>query len=323
MKKPCRRRLGIVLLALVATLAAEARAPASAQLTPVRVATVPNFDMAPFYAALQEGYFKAEGLDATTQTSQQGGAVGIPAMAGGAFDISYTNATSMLLAVEQGVDLRVIAGGSFSKNEPPDPAGLLARKPDKLTTGKQMEGKTIGVSARLNFNWLVTRAWVKTTGGDPDKVTFRETPLPQVLDALRSKQVDAILTTDPFLSAGLRDPDLAVLGWPYSTILPNVQVGIYVVMPETAAKRPELIDKFVRALRKGEDWVNANLGEEPYLKLIQSYTRMDPALVASMRLLRAATDADVSSLVKIAGLMRENGMLKTDIDVPRMMYTPR
>jgi NitT/TauT family transport system substrate-binding protein len=322
MRKPCRR-LGIVVLALVAALAVEARAPASAQLALVRVATVPNFDMAPFYAALQEGYFKAEGIEATTQTSQQGGAVGIPAMAGGAFDISYSNATSTLLAVEQGIDLRVIAGGSISGSEPPDPAGLLARKADNLTNGKQMEGKTIGVSARLNFNWLVTRAWVKVTGGDPDKVIFRETPLPQMLDALRSKQVDAILTTDPFLSVGLRDPELASPGWPYSTVLPNVQVGLYVVMPETVAKRPELIEKFVRAIRKGEGWVNENLGKEPYLKLIQSYTRMDQTLVASMRLLPAATDADVKSLSRIAALMRENGMLKTDIDVPKLMYAPR
>jgi ABC-type nitrate/sulfonate/bicarbonate transport system substrate-binding protein len=95
------------------------------------------------------------------------------------------------------------------------------------------------------------------------------------------------------------------------------------VMPETVAKRPELIDKFVRAIRKGEGWVNENLGKEPYLKLIQSYTRMDQTLVASMRLLPAATDADVKSLSRIAALMRENGMLKTDIDVPKLMYAPR
>jgi NitT/TauT family transport system substrate-binding protein len=315
-----QRASGFIAFALVAF---GAIAPAAAQSTAVRVATVPNFDTAPVYAALQEGYFKAEGLDVTLQTSQQGGAVGLPAMAGGAFEISYTNATSMLLAMESGIDLRIIASASFTGSEPPDPAGILSRKADNLTNGKQLEGKTIGVSARLNFNWLLTRGWVKATGGDPDKVTYRELPLPQHFDALKARQVDAVMTTDPFLTAGLRDPDLAIVGWPFSTVLPHVQIGFYVTMAQTAEKRPELVDKFVDGLRKGSAWVNANVGTEPYLRLIQSYTKMEPALIASIKLPEATTDVDAASVTKIAALMRENGMLKTDIDVLAKLYKPR
>jgi NitT/TauT family transport system substrate-binding protein len=292
----------------------------SQQLTQVRVSIVPIADLAPLFAAIQEGYFKAEGLDVTTQNNQAGGAVGIPAVVAGAYEIAFTNVPSALLALQQGIDLRIIAATSTVFNQPPDPAGVLARKVDGLHSGKNMEGKTVAVNARNNINWLLARAWVKATGGDPDKVTYREVPIPQSVDALKNKQVDAAMIPDPFLTLGRRDPELEVVGWPMSTVVPRIQPAGFVVTAETAANRPDLIERFLRAYKKGADWVNANVGKEPFIKLVNSYTRMDPALIEAMRYPTAESEVDLGSIKRWVILMRENGLLSTDIDASSKVF---
>jgi NitT/TauT family transport system substrate-binding protein len=308
-----------VFLALL--LASSVGIPAAAQpATQVRVSTIPILDMATFFAALEQGFFKAEGLDVTTQTTQQGGSVGIPALVSGAYDIAYSNTTTIIQALQQGIDLKIIAGSSFNATQPPEQVALMSRKADGLKNGKDMEGKSVAVNARNGVQWLFSRAWVKATGGDPDKVTYREVAFPAMIDALKNKQVDAALAIEPFLTFGQRDPELGVMAWPFNVVAPGIQAAGYVVTAETAAKRTELVNKFLRGLNKGADWVNANLGQEPYLKVVNGYTRLDPRLIAALPLLKANNNVDLRSLERMAQLMRENGLLTSQIDLASKIY---
>jgi NitT/TauT family transport system substrate-binding protein len=312
-------RIKRVFLALL--LASSVGVPAAAQpATQVRVSTIPILDMATFFAALEQGYFKAEGLDVTTQTTQQGGSVGIPALVSGAYDIAYSNTTTIIQALQQGIDLKIIAGSSFNAKQPPEQVALMSRKADGLKTGKDMEGKSIAVNARNGVQWLFSRAWVKATGGDPDKVTYREVAFPAMVDALKNKQVDAALTIEPFLTFGQRDPDLEVMAWPFNVVAPGMQAAGYVVTAETAAKRADLVNRFLSGLNKGADWVNANLGQEPYLKVVNGYTRLDPRLISALPLLKADNNVDLRSLERMAQLMRENGLLTSPIDLASKIY---
>jgi NitT/TauT family transport system substrate-binding protein len=289
----------------------------------VRVSVLPIAPMAPFFAALQEGYFAAEGLAVTTESSQQGGSVGVPGLVAGAYDLAFSNVPTNLQAIQQGIDLRFVAVGSTQPTQLPDLSALLSRKADGLRNGKDLEGKAIGVNARNNIQWLFVRAWVKATGGDPNKAIYREVPLPQMLDALKAKQVDAVLLIDPFLTVGQRDPAIEVLGWPFYTVMPGVQVAHYVTTGEIAAKRPEMIRKFLRGLRKGDEWVNANIGKEPFFKLVTGFTKIDPAVVAAMPFTSAPFLVDPKSLTKIAELMQENGLLTTPVDPVKYIFEPQ
>jgi NitT/TauT family transport system substrate-binding protein len=296
--------------------------PAIAQTpTTVRVNIVPISDLAPLFAGIREGFFKEEGLDVSLQTSQGGGAIGIPALVAEAYDIVFTNAPSAILAVQQGINIRAIAAPSVTFRDPPENVGLLARASDRLDTGKSMEGRSIGVNARNNINWLLARTWVKRTGGDADKVEFREVPIPQSVDALKAKQVDAVLIPDPFLTLGKRDLDLSVVGWPMSSFMPENQPGLFVVTADFSEKRADVVKKFIQGFRRGAEWVNANVGKDTFHSLLNTYTRLDPALLSSMRIPRAVVDVDADSLRRWAALMREEGLLKADVDVRSLLHT--
>ena len=156
---------------------------ARADAIPLRVALVPIWDVAPYYAADQQGYFTAENL-ACSPFIVRGGAAGIPAVVGGSYDMIYANGTSIVQAITKGIDLRIILEGAPIGAHPPDPGALLKRKGEPLKTGKDLEGKVVGVNALGGSPHIAVKAWIDKNGGDAGAVHFVELTFPSMPAAL-------------------------------------------------------------------------------------------------------------------------------------------
>jgi NitT/TauT family transport system substrate-binding protein len=296
-------------------------APArAADLPLVRVSIVPIFAVAAHFAAEKQGYFAEQGIAVSTQPVQ-GGAVGIPGLVSGSFDVLYANSISCMTALERGIDLRFIAEGAPIPLQPPDPGALLIRKGEHLKSGKDFEGKIIGVNAKYDIQWLVMQGWVKKTGGNVDKITYREVPLPSMLDAIRGKQVDGALVLDPFMTLGLSDPAFERAGWPLSTAMAGLPTSFWVVSASVAEQKKDAIRRYQTAFRKGGKWINANLRTDAYNQLVASYTKTDPSLIAKMVASQQPLSVDADAALKLVVLMKENGLLKTDIDFKSKLFT--
>ena len=291
----------------------------AADLPLVRVSIVPIFAVAAHFAAEKQGYFAEQGISVSTQPVQ-GGAVGIPGLVSGSFDVLYANSISCMTALERGIDLRFIAEGAPVPLQPPDPGALLIRKGEPLHSGKDFEGKIIGVNAKYDIQWLVMQGWVKKTGGDVDKITYREVPLPSMLDAIRGKQVDGALVLDPFMTIGLRDPAFERAGWPLSTAMPGLPTSFWIVAAAVAEQKRDAIRRYQAAFLKGGQWINAHLRDDAYNQLVASYTKTDPALIAQMVASEQPLSIGVEPAIKLVALMKENGLLKTDIDFKSKLF---
>jgi NitT/TauT family transport system substrate-binding protein len=292
----------------------------AADLPLLHVSMVPIFVVAPHVVADRNGWFAEQGIAVTTQPVQSGN-VGIPGLVSGSFDILYSNSVAVLTALERGIDLRIIAEGTRIAEKPPVAAALLQRKDGGMHTGKDLEGKTIGVATKYDIQWLIAQAWVKLKGGDPSKVNYREMPLPSMLDALASNQVDAVVAIDPFLAVGLGDPRFELLSWAQSDVMPGMPSSMWVITGQTAQSKPDLIRAYLRGFYKGAEWVNAHLGDSDYMKLVASYTKTDPALLAKMAFNKQPMSVDPKQIERVAALMKDNGLLNTDIDVAAHVFT--
>jgi len=312
------RRDAIIALGSALALAPRRRAIAD-DLPTVRVSIVPIFVVAPHIVAERLGYFAAEGIAVKTQ-AVQGGTVGIPGLVAGSFDVLYSNSVSVLTALERGIDLRIIAEGTRIPTKPPDPATLLALKGAGLHSGKDVAGKIIGINARYDIQWLIAEAWIQQTGGDPSKVQYREVPLPAMLDALKNKQVDAAVLVDPFLTIGLGDPQFELVDWAQSKVMPGLPSSMWVVSGLIADSKPDLLRAYVRGFRKGAEWVDAHLGDPDYLQLVASYTKTDEKLLAKMTVGKQPLDIDAGSIERLAELMREFGLLKTELNIASKIF---
>ena len=226
----------------------------AADLEKIRVSIIPINDVAPLFIAIQNGYFRDLGLEVDT-TPSAGGAAGIPGLIGGSFDIVYGNVVSVLLAAQQGLDVKVIAAGTKVAGPETDTTPIIVRSDSGIKNGKDLEGKSIAVNTRNNVIWLYARAWIKATGGDPDKVAFKEIPFPQIEDALRQQRVDAAFLVAPFSIVSRQKGGLTAIANPYSDLQPGVDVGQYITTGKLLAAKPETIKKFVGGPAQGRRMV--------------------------------------------------------------------
>lgn len=301
---------GLTAAAAVAALPARAAAQAAA----LRIGLIPIWDVAPYYAAEQQGYFAAENLSVGAQVVR-GGAVAIPAMAGGTFDLVYSNGVSVVQAISRGIDLRIVIEGAPLGKAPPDPGALLKRKGDPFRTGADLEGKVVGVNALRDIQWMFVHAWIKATGGDPDKVQIVELGLPAMLDAIKAKRVDAALVLDPFLTIGLGDPQIELLDWPLSKVYPNGPTAFFVTTPEIAERRTADLRAFVRAYKRGVTWINANEGKDAFVELIAGFTKISPELIRRIKAPPANADVFPATLPALTALMLQTGLITANVDL--------
>lgn len=115
------------------------------------------------FVALQNGYFKDEGIDAVFLS---GGANIDPLslVESGQVDMGDGNGSDVLTAVSKGVPVK-----SFGTIYQSTPNALMAFKKDHLTTLASLKGKTVGLP---NGEQQLLQAMFKRAGVDPNDVTL-------------------------------------------------------------------------------------------------------------------------------------------------------
>jgi NitT/TauT family transport system substrate-binding protein len=286
----------------------------------IRASVVPIIDTAALHAAIQKGFFAAEGLEVDT-TPISGGAAGLPALAAGQVQIAFSNIVSTVLAESQGLGFKIIAPAATAPDTPPEGTALVAAKGKGFKSGKDLEGKKVAVNNRANVIWLYSRAWVEATGGNPDRVTYLEVPFPQMTDAIKSGQVDAGVLVDPFMSAGINAGTLELVGWPFHTVQKGMSISHYATTDAFLKANPKTVAAFQRGLEKGIDWMNANAGSPEWLKIISSFTKLPEDRLKTLAVAPFRKTVDPKSVEASIALMRKHGMLAKPLAVQDVLYT--
>ena len=309
----------LISAALCVLTAASSGMANAAEVVKLRVSIIPIIDVAPLFAAITQGYFKAEDLEIDT-APVAGGAQGIPGLVAGAYQIAFSNVVSTLLARQQGLDLRIVAPGSATQAEPPDGAGLVARRGEGIRSGKDLEGKSLAVNTRNNIIWLYAREWIVRTGGDPSKINFREVPFPQMLDTLRGKQVDAAFVVQPMLLGAMESQVFEMVAWPYNAVQPKADVAQYLATAEFIKNNPDVVRRFARALKKGAEWYNANIAADETLALVSSYTRIPPETLKKFGFATAPQTVSTDAIRKTMELMGKHGLLSGPLELDGLLH---
>lgn len=286
----------------------------AADLERVRVSIIPINDVTPLFVASERGFFRDEGLVVDTSPSS-GGATGIPGLVAGSYDVAYGNVVSTLLAAQQGLPLRVVAAGTKIADAADDYSAIVVRRGGGLHSGADLAGRTVAVNTRNNVIWLYARAWIRASGGDPDRVTYKEVPHPQMEDAIRRSQVDAGYMVTPYVALATAKPEFEAVAHPYSAVQPGVDVGQYLATAAALAARPETFARFARALRRGVEWYNANRTNPELPPIIAGFTRLDVDLLRTLPLPPYPLAVDPPQIERTMRLMIEHRLLRAPVDV--------
>jgi NitT/TauT family transport system substrate-binding protein len=246
---------------LCITLLAAGPAPGALQAPIViRVGLVPNDDAAtPLLYAQSAGLFAKAGIDLKLESQSSGAAV-TAGVASGTFDIGKSSIIPLLNAHQHGVPITIVAPASVW-NGKSEFAALLVRADAPFKTGKDLEGKLIGVQSLNDLNEIATDAWVALHGGDPATLKFVEFPMAAAVVALKEKRIDAAAFVQPVLDNALVGGQLRPLAGAYGGIAPQYLFAAWFSSKSWVHDHPDAAREFARIVTEAAQYTNGHHNE--------------------------------------------------------------
>src|ERR1700753_611615 len=301
---------GLAVAALAAGRSSSGASPppsaSSAKLeqTSITVGALPVVDSAGLYLANKLGYFKQEGLTVKiTTVAQSTQAIpdmlhGTIAVIGGASYVSFIEAQAKGTA-----QFKVLAEGVTCK---PNTFGIAGLPSSGITSAKGLAGKTVAVNLTNNIQTLSLNAVLKADGVDPSKVKYVVIPFPNMIAALKAKQVDAISAVEPFLGGSEAADGAKQVVSSCDGPVADLPMSGDLATSDWAQKNPNTAKAFQTALLKAQAYADSN--PSAVKSIIPTYSKVTAAQAAALPLNNYPSTLDPAQLTKILALMKSGGL---------------
>lgn len=196
---------------------------------------------------IENGIFEEHGFDVNYEVSTAGAAM-LPAVSAGQMDFGVGNPLSVVTAVDQGLDMKIVAGYSNSLEDGEDVAGVVTRADSDIDTWADLEGKTTAVNALNTLGDLTVMNLAEQDGADPQALEFSEIAFPDMPAQLERGNTDAVWIPEPFLSGLLADEENELIGYSFQENDPGMATMVTFTSGELAADDPEMAADFGEAM---------------------------------------------------------------------------
>ncbi|MBD3140109.1 ABC transporter substrate-binding protein [Microbispora bryophytorum] len=238
-----------VLLAACGTSAASSKDGSGAQgVSTVRVGVIAGSPPG-VYSAIENGFFDRERIKVELVTLSGGPAL-VAATEGGSIDIAWADIFAWAAAIEQGFKLTIINPANALK--PGQQVNVIVTKPGSgITSAKDLTGKKLGVPAQA-LTTVQIKKWLADQGLDPDGPTYTTVQDRTTSGGLAAQgTLDAAATSGAYVTAWEAQYGLTVAGTFDSGVPKGAATSGYGALRSYAEAHPDLIKRFVRAVRQG------------------------------------------------------------------------
>jgi NitT/TauT family transport system substrate-binding protein len=230
------------------------------------------------FVAKDKGLFAKEHLDVTLQRVAINANV-ISAMIAGSLQLGTPTAPDFLRAADSGLAVEAFSPASLISKKNTDTFGLVVRKDSGIKTAKDLVGRKVGNPGIGGVLDILFRRWLKDEGADPSSVVSAELAFPNLVDALKSGQLQASVTTEPFLSRMLTGGKTTMLADFSGELTQPSAAVVFATTKEWATAHSKELAGVRRALKEAADLVNSD--PKVRLEAVAKYTRLPPAAVKS------------------------------------------
>lgn len=305
----------------------------------VRVVDAPGIGNMPLRVAIRKGLCDKYGIKCESKIIPTG-PLAVQTLLAGDLEVVFTATEVFILAAARGADLKIlpvngvrtpiffIAGGAHLET-PNASKGYPAVMQD-------LKGKKIGVTSRGSGAEQQLVDMLKGAGLSSSDVTIVAVGAPNTaFPALTNKQIDAVVTFEPFgamcevtkMCRVVVDPRAG--NGPKELILLGPAAVTNAVRADWAQKNPHVIEAYGRALAEANAFVNnpANMAE--LTQISQSFFKFEgpQGEAITSTALRIAVDAkayggdlDAKSLQGVADYLRHAGQMPQAFDTSKMIY---
>ncbi|RAI37896.1 ABC transporter substrate-binding protein [Rhodoplanes roseus] len=204
---------------------------------------------APYFVALDKGYYKAEGLNVTIDTGP-GSVAGISRVAAGTYPLGFFDINSLVKFRDQNPD-KAVKAVMMVYDTPP--FAIATTTKTGIAKPKDLEGRVLGAPA-ADGAFAQWKAFVKENAIDDSKVKVENIGFPVREPMLADGKVDAITGFSfsmyfNLLQRNLKPEDIKVM------LMSDHGLVLYgnaiMVNPDFAKANPKIVAGFVRATIKG------------------------------------------------------------------------
>ena len=217
---------------------------AAVPLTKIRIPMgyIANIQFAPFYVAIEKGYFKDAGIQIDFDYSFE--TDGVKLVGAGELPFAVASGEQILLARAQGVPVTYVAAW-YQKF----PISVIAKSDAGIATPKDLKGKTIGLPGLFGASYIGLRALLFSAGLSESDVKLEEIGFNQVeLVAAGKQNIVVVYTANEPIQLKAQGIDMTEL-----RVSDSVQLASNGILAseKVIAENPKLVSAFVGAFLKG------------------------------------------------------------------------
>lgn len=294
----------------------------------ITVGIVPGIDNSALHVGVQEGLFRDHGLNVVVKTysslrpeyqALKSGSVDIAV--GDYADFFYQEATGK-------ASLHLVADGYDAA---PNVMEVLTMPGSKITTPQGLEHKVVATPrpqlippgngpytsdvVPYSMETLATEAVLDSDGVTPTNVTWKPTPMQDMIRELSSGQVSAILVTEPYIIAAESQLGAVEVMDSCSGLTANLPLSGYFSLATYAAPHSAQLQQFRAAL--GSAQADAATGG-PLEATLSRFTGMSTQDAALATLGTFPTSLSVGQVQRVANLMYNAGVISSPLSVSRL-----
>jgi NitT/TauT family transport system substrate-binding protein len=289
----------------------------------ITVAVAPGIDNAPLQVGVQDGLFQQHGVKVTIRNYSSMGAE-FQALTSGQAQIAVGDYTDFFYEQANGrLSLRLIADAYDAASSS---VAILALPGSGITTPQQLAGhgvatpppQTIPYSPAVPYNiqTLAADEVLQNDGVSPSSVAWTPVQGPDMIAALQSSQVGAILVSEPYVLQAEEDLGAVEVVDASSGVTSQLPLSGYFSLGSYAEANPSAVQAFQAALEQAQS-VCAQRG--PVQAVLPSLTGMSTSDAAQVTLGTYPTSLNVGQVQRVATLMYDSGMINNPIDVSSLI----
>ncbi len=285
----------------------------------IRVGYLPSLAASPMYAAIAQGFFTEENLHVKIQEIYSGPEL-INVLQGKSVDIAFGVVPPLVLAREKGLSIKSIVGASIDSAQVREHRIILP--PDStIAQGSDLKGKKIAVVAEGTSDYFGLLQYLEKHSLQESDVEIVKTPHPEMIFAVSSKAVAAGCCIEPFITIGDIQGKIKVFDFYYPD--EPTEIGTYLAHEDFINSNPDVVARFVRAIKKGNKYCNDHSKLRALLPNLEQYGvkfKLTPEAAAKVTIMEFRDSLTEAGITKTMNLLLKHGDLTQQIDVKQCIY---
>ena len=262
----------------------------------VKIGYLPSDHDAALFVADAQGLYKDKNITTELVQFNNGGDL-MTAMASGDVDVGYVGIAPVLSSISAGVPVKIISAAQT------EGSGIIVNDQAGINDAQSLKGKTIATPGDASIQHVLLASYLKDNGMSLDDINESAMKVPSINDALKTGNLPAAITFQPYVSLGTTDDGIKELV-DSSEILPGHPCCVVVASDDFLKNHKDTAKDIVDIHKNATDFINEKVSSGKTAEVVKL---LPEDIVAD-----SAAEADsLQSFPFISGL---DMLYKADVD---------